>query len=173
MKLLTNIVLVCFALASTAFAQFERPNGFAEIPWGTKLSEAKKLMLAKPGIYADIDTTASRLGFKGGTFAAKPAVVWGLEFVDGGLYRGAVVLKAFTDRSKEFDSVKDMLTKKYGRPTSTSRKDKDSKAIWKFLPDSRSKDIEVIELWNNPKEEGVKITYRNESMKAGNPSDEL
>ncbi len=170
--LATSLVALC-ATVIAASAQLQRPGGFADIPWRAKLDEAKRIMAAKPGIQGDIDTTASRLGFNGGTFAGKPAIVCGLEFVDGGLYRGAVVLKAFADRSKEFDAAKSLLAQKYGQPGSTSKKGKDSKAIWKFPADLKNKDAEVIVLWNNPNEGGVKITYRNESMKAGDASDEL
>lgn len=172
-RMLNLILVVLSLIAIPAGAQVQRPGGFADIPWGTKIDEARKVMSSKQGVQSGKDTTASRLEFQGGTFAGKPALVWGLEFVDAGFYRGAVVLKAFGERSKEFDEVKAMLTQKYGLPVSSSRKGKDSKAIWKFPADLKNKETEIIVLWNNPREGGLKITYRNESMKVGDTSDEL
>lgn len=166
-------LLVCLAFltcASAASAQFERPLGFADILWRTKTPEVKKRMMEKAGIRFD-GGSSNKLTFFGGTFAGKPADVWGLDFVDGEFYRGAVILKPVADREKEFDAMKVMLTEKYGRPTTISKKGKNVKVIWRFEPDSRNRDQEYLELWNNPREQGTKITYRNESMNTARPEE--
>ncbi len=173
MKLPACAILLFLLSVAGAFAQLQRPGGFADIPWRTKVGEAKHAMQSKPGIQGGGGNNASHLIFQGGTFAGKPAVVWGLEFVDDGFYRGAVVLKAFGERPREFEAIKTLLIQKYGQPTTTSKKGKDVKALWKFPSDAKNKDAEIIVLWNNPNEGGVKITYRNESMRTGDASDGL
>lgn len=170
MKLLTTVFLACLVCATTASAQFERPLGFADMLWRTKLPEAKKRMTEKAGIKL-VEDKPDNLTFHGGTFAGKAAGYWGLDFVDGELYRGAVILRTISDREREFDAMKDLLVKKYGKPTTTSRKDKNTRIIWKFPPDSRNRDSEYLELWHNPQFEGMKIIYRNESMNAGRPEE--
>jgi len=165
-------LLVTLLIPFGAFAQVHRPAGFVDIPWRAKSDEVLRLMLAKPGMARmGGNTGPSRLEFKGGSFAGKPALFWGLEFVDGGLYRGAVVLKSFGERSRDFEAAKALIASKYGPSTTTSKKDRDSKAIWRFPATATSKDAEIIIVWNHPGGDGVKITYRNESMKAGEATD--
>jgi hypothetical protein len=170
MKSFLTVFLACLLCASSACAQSERPLGFADILWKTKSGETKKRMLEKSGIKF-VEEKSGRLTLNGGTFAGKQATYWGLDFVDDEFYRGAVILKTISDRDKEFDAVKALLIEKYGKPTTTSKKDKNVRVIWRFAPDSRNRDKEYIELWNNPREEGMKITYRNESMNAGRPEE--
>jgi hypothetical protein len=169
MKMPALALLVCLLSATSAGAQIERPQGFADMLWRTKLSEVKKRMAEKGGKLTEDKT--DHLTYEGGTFAGKATVCWGFDFVSGELYRGAVILKTISDPDKEFDAVKAMLTEKYGRPTTTSKKGGNVKIIWRFEPDFRNRDKEYLELSNKLGHWDMKITYRNESMNTAKPEE--
>jgi hypothetical protein len=164
--------VLLFLFATSAFAQSLHPDGFSDIQWRTKKEEVRRIMLAREGIsFWQKNSGPTRVAFKGGTFIGKPAVNWGFEFVDDGLYRGAVLLKSFGDRGKQYDEMRDLIGSKYGPPTSSSRDGGHSRTVWKFPATLKEKDACVIILWNNPRGEGIHITYRNETMKAGDEDD--
>jgi hypothetical protein len=166
-------LLLFFGLTAVAAAQSQRPTGFSEIPWKTKMEEVKTTMLAREGIsQMRQESGPTRLAFAGGTFGGKPAQVWGFDFSNDGLYRGAVVLKSCGERGKEFDEAKALISTRYGPPQTISKEGRHSKAIWKFPATLKEKEAIVIIVWNNPGGEGVHVTYRNEGMKSGGKGDE-
>src|SRR5687768_13970913 len=111
----------------------DAPDGFAGMAWGLSKEEVRAEMLKKPGATPYRGKTPGRIEFAGGTFSERHVQFWGLDFTaDNRFTRGAVLLKPSNERDKGFAALKEMISLKYGQPTSNARKDDVSKAVWKF-----------------------------------------
>lgn len=106
------------------------PKSFCDIPWGTSIDEAKRILGQKNDMRLSKETS-TKLIYVGGSFAAIPAERWELDFLESGFYRGSVCLTMSIGtaidgtemRAYQFEDLAGLLTSKYGKGKRENSKD--------------------------------------------------
>jgi hypothetical protein len=118
MKTLLRCLCIFVIAAAPAFAETPAPqlDGFLDIPFGSNQDTVKKQLPNRA--HTRLDRTKSRdnyLWFEGGKFAGFKIAYATLEFITDRLWNVGLHLQAVSkDHAKEFATLQQMLTEKYG-----------------------------------------------------------
>jgi len=159
-------------LASTLRAAEPAPpavDGFLEIPFGTNEDATKKGYVARTHARFDRQkSNETQLRFEGGRFAGFKVTHADLKFAAGGFFCAEVFLEATSkDHEKEFATIKQMLTEKYGAPGRDERVGENLETDWHFpIPGQPANLIWIISL---PHGEGVKVIYQSDATRKAAP----
>ena len=137
MKVLVGFIAFALALSLTTNgagkldAPPSHPEGVAEITWGTSPKDARKAMLARPGV-KPVSETDSKLVFVGGTFADQSVDSWELLFV-GGAFREATIRLKSDDPLRQYQTLRKLITEKYRKPGREERENAVHRATyWEY-----------------------------------------
>lgn len=153
-----HCLILSLALSLSAFAA--SPTGFADIPFGVSLQDARTALASREGLKSG-EASAERLTFTGGSFSGQPVSLWTLAFAGGKFAAGSVLI----DNVKKpvYDDIKAQLAKKYGKPDS-EKGHHSFECLWEFRSDGRR----TIRLDYEYKGK-VTITYSNDSLAKAAP----
>lgn len=164
--------LFCFALVlalhgATSFAQgpVTKIEGFLDIPWGATEDIARKTLTARAHArFAPATSQPGKLWFTGGKLAGLKARSFNLEFVSGQFWLATVILEPLSkDHSKEYASMRQLLTEKYGPPHSEDVRGEEQVANWYVGEGPQEK--ERIELDTGTRGEGLRVMYASDRLR--------
>jgi hypothetical protein len=119
-------------------------NGFLNIPFGTKMETAKKLLLQKPGVKFIHQSDRNNLSFTGLSMGAyKVDTCFLLESMIKGKFESSNLV--FYSKAELFEEIYELHYAKYGKPTITHSEDNDILYRWEF-PVKGSKYLNSITL---------------------------
>jgi hypothetical protein len=152
---------------TVGLAQAAVTDSFSGIPWGSPIVQARQSMEAREGISLT-EKQQNRLTYKGGTFAGRPIQVWGLDFAQNRLYRGAVIMAEQGEVRVQYQEVKNLLCEKYGRNMTERTEGTAVITEWKLASTPLSRDQKIlkcaiVKVDDRPR---VKLVYINETIKA-------
>jgi hypothetical protein len=127
--LLSLLILVTVSV-DTSTAQTPL-NGFVNIPFGTKMETAKKLLLQKPGVEFIRQSDCNNLYFTGfsiGAYKADTCIL--TESLHQGRFESSNLL--FYSKAEFFEEIYELHCAKYGTPTRTYSDDNDVYYKWEF-----------------------------------------
>jgi hypothetical protein len=134
MKYQTRYFLPCLMMVMLHFnsliAQISL-NGFLNIPFGTKMEIAKKLLLQKPGVKFVRQGGHNILYFTGlsmGAYKADTCVL--RESTSKGRFESSNLI--FYSKTELLDEIYELLCSTYGNPTKTSSEENDVIYQWEF-----------------------------------------
>jgi len=149
-------------LADTSVPQI---SGFLDIPFGSPPDVVKKELASRTFTRFDQAKSAGNLlRFNGGKFAGFNVTHFEIHFAPSGLYAADTFIQARSpNHEKEFATVKQMITDKYGSPDKDEMNGENHEATWHFpIPGQPANLIWIISL---PHGEGVKIIYQSDATK--------
>ena len=153
--LISFLIMVTFYL-DTSIAQTSL-NGFLNIPFGTKMETAKKLLLQKPGIKFIRQSDCNNLyftGFSMGAYKADTCILME-SLVNGKFESSNLVFQSKTEILEEFY---ELFRAQYGNPTKIYSEDKDIFNRWEF-PVKGSKYKNSITLQNISAADYFRLSY--------------
>jgi len=107
------------------------PSGVADVAWGCSPKDAKKTMLARPGVTL-VSETKNRLIFAGGSFAEQPAENWELLFAAGKFSEASIRLKPL-DALRQYEDIRKLITAKYRKAGREEREGSEHRATyWEY-----------------------------------------
>ncbi|CAN5466846.1 hypothetical protein BH09VER1_BH09VER1_26050 [soil metagenome] len=119
-------------------------DGFLDMPWGTTPDKGKEAMLSRQGVaFSDKESTAIQQAFTNGTFAGKDVRYTTLEYLDGKLCKGGVILEAAEANFGLWLTLREALQKKYG---TGSGSESDRFWEWRFPNEDANKQSITLSL---------------------------
>jgi hypothetical protein len=162
-----TIPLIFLLSACTASAQelTTKIDGFLDIPWGATADTVKKTFPSKARARLDqINSKPGEFVFTGGKFAKFKVRRFNLEFINDRFWNGHVTLEPVSkDHAKEHATFKQLLTEKYGPPSSDEVRSGNLVTNWHVGTGPEEK--ERIEIQSDPNGDGLKIMYASDRLR--------
>ncbi len=103
----------------------------ADVEWGSSLDDAKKAMLARPGVTL-VSETNGKLNFAGGSFAEQPTEKWELLFTAGKFSEASIRLTP-SDALRQYEDIRKLITAKYRKAGREEREGSEHRATyWEY-----------------------------------------
>jgi hypothetical protein len=158
--LLTFLIMFTFHL-DTSTAQTSL-NGFLNIPFGTKMETAKKLLLQKPGVKFIRQSDCHNLyftGFSMGAYKADTCIL--MESLPNGRFESSNLV--FHSKVELLEEIYQLLRAQYGNPTIIYSENNDISYRWEF-PVKGSKYKNSIILQNVSATDYFMLSYNGMGM---------
>ena len=153
------ILVMCYADTSTAQTPL---NGFLNIPFGTKMETAKKLLLQKPGMRFIQQSNSHNLyftGFSMGVYKADTCIL--VESLLNGRFESSNLV--FHSKPGLLEEIYELFRAQYGKPTKIDPEGNDILYKWEF-PVKGSKYTNSITLQNISAEDYFMLRYSGMGM---------
>jgi hypothetical protein len=137
-------------------------NGFLNIPFGTKMETAKKLLLQKPGVKFIRQGECNNLyftGFSMGAYKVDTCIL--MESLSNGKFASSNLV--FHSKTDLFKEIYGLFCSQYGKPTKMYSENNDTFYKWEF-PVKGSKNKNSITLQNSSAAEYFKLSYSGMGM---------
>ena len=160
-----SLILLLSACTASAQALTTKIDGFLDIPWGATGDAVKKAFPSKARTRLDqINSKPGEFEFRGGKFAEFKVRRFNLEFINDRFWNAHVRLEPVSkDHAKEHATFKQMLTKKYGPPSSDEVRSGNLVTNWHVGEGPEEK--ERIEIQSDPNGDGMKIMYASDHFR--------
>ena len=160
-----SLILLLSAYSASAQDLTIKIDGFLDIPWGATADTVKKTFPSKSR--ARLDQIKSKPGefvFTGGKFAKFKVRRFTLEFINDRFWNAHVRLEPVSkDHAKEHATLKQLLSEKYGAPSSDEVRSGNLITNWHVGPGPEEK--ERIEIQSDPDGDGLKIMYASDRFR--------
>lgn len=137
-------------------------NGFLNIPFGTKMETAKKLLLQKPGVKYIRQSNRNNLyftGFSMGAYKADTCIL--IESLQNGRFESSNLM--FRSKVELLEEIYELHYAKYGNPTTTYSINNDAFYRWEF-PVRGSKHLNSITLRSDAAADYFILSYSGTGM---------
>jgi hypothetical protein len=161
----TCLILLLSACTASAQGLTAKIDGFMDIPWGATGDMVKKTLPSKAHTRLDqIKIKPGELVFSGGKFAKFKVQRFTLEFINDRFWNAHVRLEPVSkDHAKEHATLKQLISEKYGAPSSDEVRSGNLITNWHVGPGPEEK--ERIEIQSDPDGDGLKIMYASDRFR--------